>query len=284
MTRRFLAPILLAYASIGVACGSEKPFEPARTANLQVSPTGASILQGGSVTVTVTMTRSGGFAGPVNLTVTNLPTGVAGDVSNVQSSGDAATATLTLNVSSSTIPGAYSLVMHGTGTGFAEATTAFALTVEPSASCPAGGVCEQWAVSATASSQYTATDWSANQATGQPNVAGPGCTDDVSAWASLESGGAEWLEVVYRESVRPTEIHIYEVFGATSIVKVDVKDEAGTYHTVYTAQPGSQTCPRVLTIPVTGISAMVRVVRLSFDQSALNNWDEIDAVKLIGHQ
>ena len=285
MTKRFSTPILLVCAAIGVACGSEKPFEPQRTpvfTTLEVTPTGASILQGGSATVAATLTRSGAFTGTVNLTVTGVPTGVDAVVSNVQSTGLVTTATITLSVSGSTIPGAYSVVVHGTGTGVTEATAAFALTVEPIVSCPASGVCEQWAVSATASSEYTTTAWSANQATGQPNSAG--CEDDGRAWASLESNGVDWLELVYGESVRPTEIRIHEVFGLSSIVKVEVKDAAGTYHTVYTAQPRSQTCPRVLTIPVAGISAMVKVVRLSFDQRVLNDWNEIDAVKLIGQR
>lgn len=281
ITKRYPLPILLVCAAMGVACGREKLFEPPGLTTFEVTPAGTSALRGGSATVAVTLTRSGGFTGTVNLTVTGLPTGVAAVVSDLQSTAFLTTATVTLNVSASTIPGAYSLMLHGTGTGIAEATAVFVLTVEPIASCPAGGVCEQWAASATASSQYDPTDWSAYQATGQPNVAE--CADDPLAWAPLQSNGVDWLELVYRESVRPTEIRIHEVFGVSSIVKVEVKDGAGTYHTVHTAQPGSQTCPRVLTIPVTGISAMVKVIRLSFDQRALNNWDEIDAVKLIGN-
>ena len=290
MTKRYRLPILLVCAAIGVACGSEKLFEPPVLTTLEVTPDAVSVLQGGSVTVAVTLTRGDGFTVPVNLRVTGwldaevehpLPTGVAAVVSNVQSAGSVATATLTLNASGSTIPRDYGLTVHASGTGVTEATKAFALSVKPSASCPAsGGVCEQWAASATASSEGSAP----NQATGQPNVAR--CDEDEGddeAWgALLKSNGVEWLELVYDQSVRPTEIHIYEVLGASSIVKVEVKDGAGTYHTVYTAQPEIQACPRVLTIPVTGISAMVKVVRLSFDHSALNNYVEIDAVKLIG--
>jgi hypothetical protein len=280
-TKRCPLPILLVCAVIGVACKGEKLFELPILTTLEVAPAGASILQGGSVTVAVTLTRSGGFTVPVNLTVIGLPPGVTALVSSIQNTGRVATASVTLNVSGSTIPGAYSLIVaHGTEPTAPTAT--FVLTVTGSAYCPAVGVCEQWAASATASSQADdPTDWSPYQATGQANVVE--CADDPLAWASSQSNGVDWLELMYRQSVRPTEIQIHEVFGASSIVKVEVKDGAGTYHTVYTAQPGSQTCPRVLTIPVTGISAMVKVVRLSFDQRALNNWDEIDAVKLIGN-
>ena len=282
MATRLLGLILPLCAVLGVACGADVCCEPEPRVfiRLEVTPTGASLLPGGSATVAATLTRSGGFTGTVNLAVTGVPTGVAAVVSKVQSTGPVTTATVTLNVSGSTIPGDYGLVVHGTGTGVTEATAAFALTVEPIESCPATGICQRWAASATASSEYTETAWSANEATGKPNAVG--CEDDPRAWASLESNGVEWLELVYDESVRPTEIRVHEVLGVSSIVRVEVKDGAGTYHPVYTAQPASQTCPRVLVIPVAGISAMVKVVRLSFDQRALNAWNEIDAVQLIG--
>jgi hypothetical protein len=93
---------------------------------------------------------------------------------------------------------------------------------------------------------------------------------------------ADWLELVYAESVHATEIRVHETLGVSSLVTVEVKDGAGAYHTVYTAQPVITACPRVLAIPVTNISPTVRAVRLSFDQRTLNNWNEIDAVKLIG--
>lgn len=288
MTKRYRLPILLVCAAIGAACGSEKLFEPRVESpvltTIEFTPAGASILQGGSVTVGVTLRRTGGFTVPLNLTVTDVPTGVAAAVSDVQSTGSVATATLTVNVSGTTIPRSYGLLLHAVATGVTEATKTFALIVEPSASCPAGGVCEQWAASATSSSQAAQPYSQPSKATGPANVAR--CDEDQGddeAWgARLESNGIHWLELVYDQSVRPTELHIYEALGASSIVKVEVKDGAGTYHTVYAAQPEEQACPRVLTIPVTGISAMVKVVRLSFERRALNSYVEIDAVKLIG--
>ena len=219
----------------------------------------------------------------MNLAVTDQPSGVTGVASNFQTTGLVTTATVTISATAAAAPGSYILLVHGTGPGVTEATAALALTVTlPTAPClVGGGLCEQWASSATASSEYTATDWSAGRATGPPDV--PGCTDDERAWASLAPDGVDWLELVYPANVRPTEIRVHEVLAVSSIVKVEVKNGSGTYQTVYTAQPGSQTCPRVLIIPVTGVSAMVRVVRVSLDQRTLNYWNEIDAVKLIGN-
>jgi hypothetical protein len=238
---------------------------------------------GGTSTFAVTVTGSGDYAGPVNLTVTGLTSGITGVVSSVQTAGLVTTASVKISLPLSTLPGSYTLTVRVTAAGATEASADFALTVTDvrAASCPAaGGTCEQWASSASASSEYTDTDWSANQASGFPSVSG--CEDDTNAWASLTSDGIDWLELVYAESVRPTEIRVHETLGVSSLVKVEVKDGTGTYQTVYTAQPSSQACPRVLAIPVTDISATVKVVRLSFDQRTLNNWNEIDAVKLIG--
>ena len=282
MTKRSLTPMLLACA-IGVACGGDNVLEtaaPPIVNTLELTP-GAAIAHENSVTFGATLTRSRGVAGPVDLQVTGVPTGVEAVISNVHTAGPVTTATVTLNLSAHAVPGVYNLVVHGMEAGVADATAAFALTVELPP-CPASGVCEQWAASATASSQYTDLAWGATQATGQPNSVA--CEDDGRAWASLESSGVEWLELVYSLGVRPTEIRIYEVFGVSSIVKVEVKDASGTYYTVYTAQPLSQACPRVLTIPIAGISAMVNTVRVTVDQGTLNNWDEIDAVKLVGER
>ncbi|MEO7503085.1 MAG: hypothetical protein ABIW94_10655 [Gemmatimonadaceae bacterium] len=272
---------LLVMAAIA-GCDSRNGTEPG-VFSLVIAPTTAIMSPGGTSIVAVTVTGSGNYAGPVNLRLTQVPSGVTAVISNVQTAGLVTTATITIGVSGSALPGSYTLAVRGTAAGVTEATADFALTVTDirAALCPAaGGPCEQWASSASASSEYTSTDWSANQATGAPNVSG--CDDDHRAWASLTSNGIDWLELGYAESVRATEIRVHETLGISSLVTVEVKDGAGAYHTVYTAQPGSHPCPRILAIPVTNVSPTVRVVRLSFDQRTLNAWNEIDAVKLIG--
>jgi hypothetical protein len=138
----------------------------------------------------------------------------------------------------------------------------------------------QWASGATASSEYTSDEWSANQATGAPNVTR--CEDNPSAWASMEPT-VDWLEVTYAQPVRPIEIRIHEIWAVGSIVKVEVKDLSGAYQTVYTAQPtDTLPCPHVLTIPVTKVTAKVSAVRVTVDQRARADWNEIDAVRLTG--
>jgi hypothetical protein len=291
MRTRSLTPILLLSlcTAVGVACGPDRhfEFEPTPTPvfnTLNVTPTGATIAQGSFGAVAATLTRSSGKTGAVNLTVTGLPAGVEAIVSNVQTTGLVTHATIEFSVNLAATPNTYGLVVHGTETGVAEATVTFALTVEPEviAPCPAVTLCAQWAADATASSEYTTTAWSARQATGKPDAAP--CEDDGRAWASLESNRVEWLELTFNESVRPSEIRIHEVLGVSSLVKVEVRDGGGVYYPVFSAQPLVRSCPRILSIPVTGISATVRVVRLTFDQGTLNDWNEVDAVRLIGRQ
>ena len=142
------------------------------------------------------------------------------------------------------------------------------------------GFLMQWASAATASSEYESDSWSAAQATGAPNVAS--CDDEASAWASA-GPDLDWLELQYQTPVRPLEIRIYEVWVPGSIIKVEVRDAAGAFHTVYTASPKAGTgCLRTLSIPITTFTEPVSAVRLTLDQRIINNWNEIDAVQLVG--
>ena len=282
-------PIRTSLAWLGMAaalsCSSENDAtepEPV-TITLQILPTSISIAQGGAATFTVTVTRSGDFTGTVYLAVTGAPAGVTGIVSDVRTTGPVTTATIRIDVDGASTPGNYDLGVRGDAVGVAPATAQLSLVVaEVLLPCPVTGLCEQWAAGATASSEQTSTEWSASQATGQPNVIG--CADHANAWASKDANGVDWLELAYQESVRPTEIQVYETYGVSSIVQVEVGEGTGTYHTVYTALPVRLSCPRILIIPVTNLSTAIKVIRLSIDQRTLDDWNEIDAVKLIGNR
>ena len=147
------------------------------------------------------------------------------------------------------------------------------------------GFLMQWASLATASTQYSDGGWSAAQAIGEANV--HSCLDESNAWASIEPSGTDWLELTYNVPVRPSEIRIHEVWAPGSIVKVEVKDLAGTYYTVYEAVPKKASATncflRTLVIPVTAVGQFVNVVRVSIDQRVIQDWNEIDAVRLIGY-
>ncbi len=102
---------------------------PIPSISLSLSPTSASVPQSGSTIVTATLTRSGGFSGTVDLTVTGAPTGVTGTIGAPQTSGGSTTAPITVAVAASVAAGNYSLTVTGTGSGVSNATATFSLTV-----------------------------------------------------------------------------------------------------------------------------------------------------------
>ncbi|MGD8277667.1 MAG: hypothetical protein PVH00_06555 [Gemmatimonadota bacterium] len=112
---------------------------------LSLDPTALSLAQGASGTATVTIARSGGFAGAVALTATGLPGGMTAAFD--PASATAGSSTLTITVGASVTAGSYSVVVHGTGSGVSEQTATLTVTVtQPSAGnltwsfCPAVGI------------------------------------------------------------------------------------------------------------------------------------------------
>ncbi len=160
------------------------------------------------------------------------------------------------------------------------------VVVEPTATPtepPAAELLRQWATGATASSEYGSDDWSAQQGTGAPDTME--CGDIQTAWATETSDGVDWLEVSFATAVVPTEINIRETHSPGFIARVEVKDERGLYHTVWEGIPAAvEQCPRVLSIPVSGVEVRVNAARITLDQSNEGYWNEIDAVELIGQE
>lgn len=144
-----------------------------------------------------------------------------------------------------------------------------------------GGLINQWAISASASSAFGDPGWSASQASGEPNVAE--CGDNTSAWASLASDSVEWIELGYKTPVRATLVSIIQSYSPDQVVQVELKDINGAYHTVYSGKPNSiSACPYTLAIPVKE-DFLVDGVKITVDQTILGtSWNEIDAVELVG--
>jgi hypothetical protein len=143
----------------------------------------------------------------------------------------------------------------------------------------------QWASSAKATSQYGSSLWSAHQATHAPNT--EGCGDRPTAWASKSEKGIDTLTVGFKIPVVPKLVKIYQTYNPGQVTKVQLVDVKGKATKVYIAAPVAQTlpftCPVILEIPITGITAKVQTVRITVDQSVLGIFqDEIDAVQLVG--
>lgn len=147
---------------------------------------------------------------------------------------------------------------------------------------PAHEVVRQWAVAARASSTYSDSDWSASQATGQPDT--PECDDLPTAWASAERTGLDWLELQYQIPVNPEQINVIETYMPNQVTKVELIDTSYRYHTVYTGQPRVLDCPYTLSVDVNGANYKAIGIKLTIDQTILDptSWNEIDAVELVG--
>ncbi len=146
---------------------------------------------------------------------------------------------------------------------------------------PSGTEVRQWAFTAFASTEYSSDSWSATRATGAPDVAA--CGDDPKAWASSSGGSMEWLQLNYLTPVIPTQINIVESYNPGAVYRVEVVDLNGNPHVVYEGVASVvEICPRVFSVEVSGIDFPVQAVILYLDQSAANDWCEIDAVELVG--
>ncbi len=166
----------------------------------------------------------------------------------------------------------------------AAAATAQALVVTPEPSAqptpPAAALARQWATEATASSFY-APDYDPAGATGAPDV--PACQDSPDAWAAADPNGLETLELRYRAPVFAVGVTVHQSFNPGFVSKVELIDERGEAKTVYSATPArSDVCPLPLEISFEQTLTRIVAVRLTIDQRPGANWNEIDAVELIG--
>ncbi len=84
---------------------------------------------GSSATSAVAITRVGGFAGDVALTLEGAPTGVTAAFTPPSIAAGATTSSLALTVGAGTAPGSYTLTVRASGTGVTAQTTTIALTV-----------------------------------------------------------------------------------------------------------------------------------------------------------
>jgi hypothetical protein len=142
----------------------------------------------------------------------------------------------------------------------------------------------QWAASATASTSYSNHQgndtFSPMQATGAPNVESYG--DNGKAWApSTQDGGIEWLDLKYAKPVHATEVRVRESQGSGAVVKVELIDDAGVAHRIWSGDdPTKELNYLLLKFPVT--SYKVNRVKVTLATNAVPGWNEIDAVQLVG--
>jgi len=103
-----------------------------------MTATAVTAAQGATGTSTVTLVRTGGFAGAVNLVVSGLPAGVTPTFNPAAVTGT--TSSLSLAVGSGVAAGTYSGTITGTVAGVANVTTTVALTVTASGGGGGGAI------------------------------------------------------------------------------------------------------------------------------------------------
>jgi streptogramin lyase len=236
---------------------------------LKLSPEGVIIARGGEVAAPNTVPAPGQFV---------LPNGIvaaAGGITWVSDKSGVYSALTAIKLAGDSEGQATAEAQAAATTQASEAITG---TVEPA--LPSDGLFRQWASEASASSSY-GTDYGPDGATGPPDV--QGCQDSINAWASSDPNGLETLELRYAKPVFAVQVNVHQNHQPGFISKIELLDEQGAAIIVYTASPAlSATCPLVLSATFDQTTNPIVAVRLTIDQRSGANWNEIDAVELVG--
>jgi hypothetical protein len=140
----------------------------------------------------------------------------------------------------------------------------------------------QWASSASATSEFSNDEWSASQATGEPDT--DDCEDANTAWASKEQDTLEELTVFFDDPVIPTEVNIHQNFGRGSITEIELIPNDGSRNIRMrgTADDEDDECPGVFSVRIDDVEDAIIGVVITVDQRDAGKWNEIDAVELVG--
>jgi hypothetical protein len=130
---------ILALAGLA-ACGSSGSGDatPPISQGIGIALSGSSIgvQQGQSNTMSVTVTRTGGYAGGVSLSLESAPTGVTGTFTPQSLTGTATTATLLITAAANAATATTNVTVRATGTGVTAQTASLAITI---VAAPIGG-------------------------------------------------------------------------------------------------------------------------------------------------
>jgi hypothetical protein len=114
---------------IVLACGGEDPAGSSGSILISLTPTTLPVQQGGSGSLTLSLTRGGGFGGAVALTATGLPAGVTTTFTPAQMTGTTVSSTVGVTVGAAVAPGIYTGTVSATATGIDPATTTYQVSV-----------------------------------------------------------------------------------------------------------------------------------------------------------
>lgn len=141
----------------------------------------------------------------------------------------------------------------------------------------------QWAIDATASSQYGEDGFSASQATGPQDTFQPGDYD--TAWtAEGTEVGEQTLELGYTYAVIPYAVEVYESYNPGAVVAIELYDaEAGEWVVAWTGEAAvPEELYQINLYPLDQLGIRTDRIRLVLDTDAVPGYNEIDAVQLFG--
>jgi len=121
-------PLFMTVAACALLACNDDSNDPSGAISIGVDPAVVTIAQGGSGTVTVTLSRTPGFSNPVTLSMSNLPTGVTATFTPQVLEGLVASSAVDLDVGATTALGNHILVINATADG-GSTTLTFTLTV-----------------------------------------------------------------------------------------------------------------------------------------------------------
>src|SRR5436853_450583 len=104
--------VLVAGLAVVTGCGKDGGTGPAADYTLSLAPAALTIVQGATSNTTVTITRTN-FTDAVTLSLGGAPTGVTGSFNPAAPTGTSAT--LTVSVGATVVPGVYNLTVNGSG-------------------------------------------------------------------------------------------------------------------------------------------------------------------------
>ena len=132
------------------------------------------------------------------------------------------------------------------------------------------------------SSQYTASNWSANQSLGYPNTY-PSYGDILTAWAhSTMNGQREYIELNFTNPMPIDSIWIYETYNGGSVDTIYVRNPGtGSWEIVYSGAVNLVTSAQIFKIGFPMTAFNVSDVRIAMDSPGVNGWNEIDAVAIV---
>ena len=143
----------------------------------------------------------------------------------------------------------------------------------------------QWAIQATANSEYSSDQWSAAKLVGPPDVY-PRYGDINGAWAAQQARQNSddlYIELTYEQAVVVEYVDIYETYNPGAVVKIELIDSTNTVYGMWRGV--AEAAPkesRVFRIANSQVNIPVNRVRIYLDGKAVPGYNEIDAVGLTG--